>query len=171
VTPWARKFALTVHLVFSLGWIGAAIAYLALGLSAVGSTGDPAIVRGCWIAMDLVGWLVIVPMALGALATGLVMALATPWGLLRHYWVLLSLGLTLVSAVVLLLHMPLVSAAAARAQTADAQELASLGGDLLHPAIGLVLLLVVAVLNVYKPRGTTRRGRRRPARGYAVSPV
>jgi len=171
VTPWARKFALTVHLVFSLGWIGAVVAYLALGLSAVGA-GDPATVRGCWTAMDLVGWLVIVPMALGTLATGLVMAVATPWGLVRHYWVLISLGLTLVSAVVLVLHMPSVSVAAARAQTADESELASLGGDLLHPGVGLVVLLVVAVLNVYKPRGMTRRGwRLRARKTHVISPA
>ena len=84
-------------------------------------------------------------------------------------WVLLSLGLTVVSVVVLLLHVPSVSAATERAQTVDGPELAMLGGDLLHPAIGLVVLLVVAVLNVYKPRGPTARGRRRATREPAVS--
>jgi hypothetical protein len=32
-----RKFVLTVHLTFSVGWIGAVVAYLALGVSAVTS--------------------------------------------------------------------------------------------------------------------------------------
>jgi len=38
-----------------------------------------------------------------------------------------------------------------------------LGGDVLHPALGLLVLIVVAVLNLYKPRGTTRYGQRRRA--------
>jgi hypothetical protein len=36
-------------------------------------------------------------------------------------------------------------------------------GDLLHPALGLVVLLTVQVLNIYKPSGMTRYGRRRTA--------
>jgi hypothetical protein len=42
--------------------------------------------------MELTGWFVIVPLALAALLTGLVMSLITPWGLFRHYWVLIALG-------------------------------------------------------------------------------
>jgi hypothetical protein len=58
--------------------------------------------------MELTGWYVIVPLAVAALLTGLVMALGTPWGLFRHYWVLISLVLTILATVVLLLHMPTV---------------------------------------------------------------
>jgi len=49
------------------------------------------------------------------------------------------------------------------AQGLDEADLDALGGDLAHPAIGLVVLLVVQVLNVYKPRGMTRYGCRRQA--------
>src|SRR5204863_5234971 len=99
-----RKLVLTAHLTFSVGWIGAVIAYLALGVSAVTSQ-DAQTVRAAWIAMELTGWVVIVPLALAALLTGLVMSLGTPWGLFRHYWVLISLALTIFATVVLLLHM------------------------------------------------------------------
>jgi hypothetical protein len=34
-------------------------------------------------------------------------------------------------------------------------------GDLLHPALGVVVLLTVQALNIYKPTGMTRFGRRR----------
>jgi hypothetical protein len=37
MAPGLRKFAFTAHLTFSVGFIGAAIAYLALGVSAVTS--------------------------------------------------------------------------------------------------------------------------------------
>jgi hypothetical protein len=163
MTPSLRKFVLTVHLTVSVGWIGAVVAYLALGVSAVTSQ-DPQMVRAAWLGMEVTGWYVIVPLALAALLTGIVMALGTPWGLFRHYWVLISLGLTVFSTVILLLHMPTVSVLADMAQTADSghlAELTGLGGDLLHPGVGLVVLLVVTGLNVYKPRGLTPYGWRK----------
>ncbi len=158
--PRLRKLVLTVHLVFSVGWIGAVSAYLALGVSAVTSQ-DAQTVRAAWIAMELTGWFVVVPLALAALLTGLVMSLGTTWGLLRHYWTLIALVLTIVSTIVLLLHMPTVTATADVARAADAADLRGLGGDLFHPGLGLVVLLAITVLNVYKPRGMTRYGWRK----------
>jgi hypothetical protein len=160
MSPPLRKLALTVHLTSSVGWIGAVVAYLALGVAAVTSS-DVQTIRAAWTAMDLTGWWVIVPLAIAALLTGLVISLGTRWGLFRHYWVLISLGLTLVCTAVLLLHMPTVSAMAAFAQTADLAELRVLGGDLVHPGIGLVLLLLITGLNVYKPAGLTPYGWRK----------
>jgi hypothetical protein len=84
----------------------AALVYVALGVAAEASDSGET-VRGAWIAMELIGWSVIVPLAVASLITGLVMGLGTRWGLLRHYWVIFSLALTALSAVVLLLfHMP-----------------------------------------------------------------
>ena len=160
MAPGLRKFALTAHLTSSVGWIGAVVAYLALGVSAVTSE-DAQTVRAAWIAMERTGWYAIVPLALAALLTGLVMSLGTPWGLFRHYWVLITLALTILCTVVLLLHMPTVSHMAGVARAADGADLGRLGGDLLHPGVGLVVLLVITVLNVYKPRGVTPYGWRK----------
>jgi hypothetical protein len=170
LTPGLRKFALTVHLTFSVGWIGAVVAYLGLGVAAVISQ-NAQTVRAAWIAMELTGWYVIVPLAFASLLTGLVMSLGTKWGLFRHYWVLFSLVLTILSIIVLLLHMQTVSFLADMAVEVDEASLGRLGGDLLHPGVGLLVLLVIQVLNVYKPRGLTPYGwrkqqeqRARPAR-------
>jgi hypothetical protein len=158
--PRLRKFALAGHLAFSVGWVGTVVAYLALGVAAVTSQ-DAQTVRAAWIAMELIGWYVIVPLALASLLSGLVMALGTKWGLFRHYWVLFSLVLTILATVVLLLHMPDVSVLADVAREAEGAGLDGLGGDLLHPGLGLVVLLVIQVLNVYKPRGMTPYGWRK----------
>ena len=160
MAPGLRKFVLTVHLTFSVGWIGAVVAYLALGVSAVTSH-DAQTVRAAWIAMELTGWSAIVPLALAALLTGLVMSLGTPWGLFRHYWVLITLVLTTLATVVLLLHMPTVSSLAGVAREADGANLVGLGGDLFHAGFGLLVLLVITALNVYKPRGLTPYGWRK----------
>ena len=158
--PGVRKFTLTIHLSCSVGWVGAVVAYLALGVSAVTSH-NAETVRAAWIAMELTGWFVIVPLAVAALLTGLVMALGTPWGLFRYYWVLITLMLTILATVVLLLHMPTVSSLADLARAGDDGHLGGLGGDLVHPGLGLVVLLVITGLNVYKPRGLTRYGWRK----------
>ena len=71
MAPGLRKFALTVHLTFSVGWIGAVVAYLALGVAAVTSQ-DVQTVRAAWIAMELTGWFVIAPLSLASPLTGLV---------------------------------------------------------------------------------------------------
>ena len=167
--PSLRKLALSVHLTFSVGWIGAVFVYLAFSVAAMTSR-DPQTVPAAWIAMELTGWYVIVPLSIASLLTGLVMALGTKWGLFRHYWVLFSLVLTIVATVVLILHMPDVSVMANVAREAKGASLRGLDehlyhrlddGDLLHPGLGLVVLLVVQVLNLYKPQGMTRYGWRK----------
>jgi len=120
--------------------------------------------RSVWYALNVIGWYVIVPLAIAALGTGLLMALGTSWGLARHYWVLASLVLTVVGAGVLLIHMPTVSFYTSTAVQAEAGEMAglrhALRGELLHAGLGLMVLLVVQTLNVYKPRGLTAFGHR-----------
>ncbi len=158
MTPGLRKFVLTVHLAVSVGWIGAVVAYIALDVTAVTSQ-DVQMVRAAYLAMELTVWYVIVPLALAALLTGLVMSLGTPWGLFRHYWVLITLVLTILTTVVLLLETRTISyMAEVAASGADPRELP---GSLPHSVGGLVLLLVITMLNVYKPRGLTPYGWRK----------
>jgi hypothetical protein len=164
-----RRLALAVHVICSVGWIGAAAAYLALGLAAqLSSRGQ--LVRAAWLAMELAGWYVIVPLGCLALLTGLVMALGTPWGLNRHYWVLIAFAFTSFALVILILHMPSVTATARLAAQVDDTAAVRLGGDVLHPAVGLLVLVFIAVLNIYKPRGMTGLGQRAPSARGGTSP-
>src|ERR687895_790094 len=160
MAPNLRKFALTVHITSSLGFLGAALAYLGLGISAVISE-DTQTVRAAWIAMEVIGWYVIVPLALAALLTGLVQALGTPWGLFRHYWVLITFLLTVFATIILLLHMPTVSHFAGIAAETDSVSLFGLRGELIHAGGGLLVLLAATILSIYKPRGMTPYGRRK----------
>ncbi len=172
MTPGLRKFALTVHIMVSVGWIGAVIAYLALVVSAMTSQ-DPQTLRAVWIAMELTGWFALVPLSLGSLLTGLIMSLGTKWGLFRHYWVLLSLVLSSFATAVLLQHMQTVSYFAGVAAELDSVDIGrlqgALQGELLHAGVGLLVLLVIQVLNVYKPRGMTPYGWRKQHEQRMVS--
>lgn len=100
--PALRRLALTAHVTSSVGWLGSVAAFLVLAV--VGLTGEDA-QRGAYLAMEVTGWYVIVPLAFAALLTGLVQSLGTTWGLFRHYWVLAKLALTALATLLLLLHM------------------------------------------------------------------
>jgi hypothetical protein len=156
--PRLRRFALTVHIASSVGWLGAAIAYLVIVITALVSR-DAQTVRTAWFAMEWTGWFAIVPLALVALVTGLVQALGTPWGLFRHYWVLFKFLLTVFAAFVLFRNMPTVSLMAVMAtETGGVAFRGALWSQFLHAGGGVVVLLVTTTLSVYKPRGLTRYG-------------
>lgn len=162
MTPRLRKLVLSVHLTFSVGWIGAVAAYLSLDI-ATATSRESATLRASYLAMELVVRYVIVPFALGALLSGVAISLGTRWGLFRHYWVLVSLVLTILATLVLLSETRTVSRLASLAgdPNTSSEELAELGNTLVHSVGGMVILLAILVLNVYKPRGLTRYGWRR----------
>lgn len=159
MTPRLRKFALAAHITSSVGWIGAVAGYIALDVAAATSE-DAQSLRAAYLAMELIAWYVIVPLALASVLTGLVMSLGTKWGLFRHYWVLISLLLTIIATVVLLVETQTISyfADIAADPTTSSDDLRALGSTLVHSAGGTVVLLVILVLNVYKLRGMTRYG-------------
>jgi Predicted integral membrane protein (DUF2269) len=157
-----RKFTLAAHIALAVGWIGAVAGYMALDVAAATSQ-DAQTLRACYLAMELIAWYVIVPLALASLLTGLVMSLGTKWGLFRHYWVLISLVLTMSATVVLLVETQTISyfADIAADPKTSSEDLRALGSTMVHSVGGTVVLLVILVLNVYKPRGMTRYGWRK----------
>jgi hypothetical protein len=166
VTPALRRFALTSHVVFSVGWLGAAAAYLALAI--VGRTTQNAqIATSIYTVLKLIGWLAVVPCSLAAIVTGLVQSLGAEWGLFRHYWMVTKLALTAVATVILIVHMGTVSHVAdlAVAPTFRPADLGTVRLQLIiHAAGGLVVLLTTTALSIYKPFGRIPQ-----RRGAAVS--
>ena len=157
----ARKFALTAHVTASVGWIGAVLAFL--GMAIVGLTHqDAQIVRGVYLVMEPAAWLVLVPLALASLVTGVIQGLGTVWGLFRHYWVVFKLLLTVFATVVLLIYMETfrVMADIAADPTADLAAVRN-PSPRFHAVLALIVLLVTTVLAIYKPRGLTPYGWRK----------
>lgn len=168
MTPTLRKLALTAHIIFSVGWLGAAATYLVVAVGALVS-GDAARMREVYPFLERVGWSAIVPLCVAALVSGLVQSLGTRWGLFRHYWVVAKLALTLFASAVLLVHLPAVSAAARNAAISVATAPVSPHGPgrqagpapiVIHAAGGVAVLTAIAALSVFKPWGLTAHGRR-----------
>ncbi|TQS45732.1 DUF2269 domain-containing protein [Cryptosporangium phraense] len=160
LSPRWRKVALVVHVTTSVGWLGADAVLLVLGIAGLtGAAGGPA---GVYPVAGLIGTVLIAPLTVAALVTGVVSSVGTKWGLLRYWWVAVKLGVTvLMNGLVLFLLTP------------GLREAARLGGDLefrdalslvIAPSVACVLLLFMTVLSVVKPWGRTARGR-------AVRPV
>lgn len=166
MTPPLRKLVLTTHVTTSVGWLGAVVAYMALDVTAVTSQ-DVQLVRGAYLAMELTVWYVIVPLALASVLIGIVNALGTPWGLFRHYWVLVKLLLTVFATTILLLETQTISYLAQVA--ASGADPRALPGSLPHSVGGLVVLLIITILSIFKPRGITRYGQRQQHRHRSVS--
>jgi len=163
LTPTVRKAALTAHVTSSVSWLGAVAAFLALAIAGIANQ-DTQIVRAAYIAMHLITWFAIVPMCVASFASGVLQSLATPWGLVRHYWIVAKLMLTAGATIVLFVHTQAIDKVAAMALTSalsrsDVWQLRlQLIGD---ASAALFVLFVTTALSVYKPWGTTPYGLRK----------
>ncbi len=156
MTPRLRKFTLTAHIAFSVGWLGAIVCYLALAIAGLFNR-DAQMARAALLSMEVIGWFVIVPFSLAALVTGLAQSLGSQWGLFRHWWIVIKLMLTTVAVLVLVGHMQDVSRVA-RLVKETASPAIDFRPELIHSAGGLLVVLAAALLSVIKPWGRTPYG-------------
>lgn len=161
-----RRALLVAHVVSSVGWLGADLVLLVLAVTGL-TTGDAELARACYAAIGVFVPTLLVPLTLLALATGVALAAGTRWGLLRHYWVLVKLGITaaLTVAVYLALRPQAAGVAVEAAAPGSAQRFLERIGDvpvdlIFPPVVSTAALLFATVLSVYKPWGTTRWARR-----------
>lgn len=163
MSPGLRKLALLAHVTSSVGWLGAVAGFLALAVAGLASR-ELLVVRSAYVAMNLIGWYVIVPLCIATLVTGLIQALGTPWGLFRHYWVLAKLLIAIAATIVLLVHMQPISGLgrAAAEQSLGLGDFRDVRVQLIADAgAALLVLLVATALSIYKPRGLTKYGWRK----------
>lgn len=167
--PALRKAALLVHIVSSVGWLGAVAAFLVLAIGGLGAA-DPQLARAAYVGMNLIGWTIIFPLSLVSLFSGIIQGLGTAWGLFRHYWVLIKLIITAVATLLLLVHLQPVTAMSKMVLATDLgpTDMSGMRIQLVFDAAAAMLaLLVTSVLSVYKPRGLTRHGQKALARQQA----
>jgi len=163
MTPGFRKFALTAHVITSVGWFGAVAAFLALAIAGL-TNQDAQLVRAAYLAMELTTRFIIVPLAFASLLTGVVSSLGTKWGLFRYYWILVKLVITILATIILLIHtQPIELLAISSAKTTVFSTYLQSRQTLMvvSSSVALLALLVLTALSYYKPRGMTRYGWRK----------
>ena len=172
LTAGLRKFALTLHVIVSVGWAGLVAGFLALAIAGLISA-NIQLVGASYLAMDLTYRSVVVPLGLASLITGVISSLGTEWGLFRYYWVLVKLLLTVPAIVLMLVHVRPVAyvAGVAAAATLSSGELAGLRIQLVaYAAAALMVLLAATALSTYKPRGRTGYAARKLREQSVVHP-
>ena len=153
-----RKLLLTLHIATSVGWLGAILPYLVFAVRGT-SSHDLQTQQAAFNALVIIGDKALIPLSFAALATGLILSLATRWGLVRYWWVVAKLALTVFSAAVLYRHMHLVHRTALLLQSGVGTT-SAMREFIVHPTGGLIVLLLVTAISVFKPWGLTSWGRR-----------
>ncbi|MEU7398812.1 PDR/VanB family oxidoreductase [Streptomyces albogriseolus] len=163
-----RKLTLALHIASSVGWMGLSMSMATLALIGY-LTSDPGVAEGAYYAMYVFDETTVSLVSLVSGVTGVLLGCGTPWGLLRHWWVLVKWVLALSVAVFAWVYThPLVLTAAERAGETR--------GDTYRPGTEaavlawtvppvFALLVFLSLLSVYKPWGRTPRGRRHAEAG------
>jgi hypothetical protein len=164
-----RKLVLTLHVITSVGWLGAAIAMTVL-LVAGFITRNPALRHSAFTFMHVYDLAIMIPLGYLALVTGVLLSVGTNWGLLKHWWIVVKLVLT----VAVLVFAGVFTSGWVLEAVARTTE---------HPMAGLGALAVrlganvaafntvfwtTATISVYKPWGPTPRGKRKLAERAAT---
>lgn len=167
LAPRVRKAVLTLHIVSAGAWIGVDV--LVAVLAGVGLGGGSGAVRG--LALRALAEFVVAPMlvsALVCLGSGLLLGLATKWGLVRYWWVAVKLVMNVLLCVLIVVAlrpgMADVGAAGAAIEAGRA-PVADISFLVFPPTVSLTMLVVATVLSVYKPGGRVLRRSRTAPRG------
>jgi len=159
-----RKLFLTLHVCTSVGWLGAAIAMTVLLVAGL-VTSNPALRHSAFTFMHVYDLAIMIPLGYLALITGVLLSGGTNWGLLKHWWIVTKLVLTvavLVFAGVFTSGWVL----EAVARTAD-DPMADLGVLAVQLVVNVAAFNVVfwtnTTISVFKPWGPTPRGKRKLA--------
>lgn len=165
MTPRVRKLVMVVHVLFAVSWLGLTIGNVTMALTAL-TTDNPELQHAMFRAMNVIGGTLLLPISLLTFLTGLLQAFATPWGLLKHKWVLTKFLLT--SVAVLLTPFSLLPGLRENVAIVDstpAGQLADIGasgwnGLLSSGGVSLTIYTTCLVLSIFKPWGRTKRGQR-----------
>ena len=165
--PWrlsknSRRCFLVTHIAAGGAWLGVDVAMGVLVFVAL--TADRPSTRVlCYQALNLVAVWPLLAVGLLSLASGVVLALGSKYGLLRYWWVAVKLALNIaLTALVPLALRPTILDAVERANTYAATGAGDLSaGNLVFPPIvSPAALLIAMVLSVFKPWGRISRRRK-----------
>ncbi|MFE6610979.1 PDR/VanB family oxidoreductase [Amycolatopsis sp. NPDC057786] len=160
LSPRSRKIWLVLHIGVSVGWLGLSLGMLTLAL--IGLLAGTHVARhSAYEIFHIFDLVIVIPSVVLTIITGLVLSLGTPWGLVKHRWVLAKFLISLSIPAAAAVESRWVTELVARTEDPAARP-GALGVALVITVGGFALSLWVAViLSVLKPWGRTRWGRDR----------
>jgi hypothetical protein len=174
--PRVRKIVLVLHVVSSVSWLGLSIGYLTLGITAV-VTDRPERQHAMFLALGVLGDMLLLPISWTAFLTGLLLAVGTHWGLFQHVWVLVKFALTLVAVVLIPLNLLQgIHAMVVAVEHTAVGQLTDVGGGTINGLLSAgcmssSMYITCVVLSIFKPWGRTGYGTRKMAGRPAAEPL
>jgi hypothetical protein len=149
--PRWRKLVLTAHVITAVGWLGVDLVLLTFGISGLAGA-DPELV---YPAQSYIGRMLFAPLSALVWLIGVVNALVTPWGLVKHWWVLVKLLVTtlMLCLVVFSLYPALTEAGSLAAELPRRDRI----NMVVAPSVSTSLLIFATGLSTYKPWGRVRK--------------
>ena len=159
-----RRFVLLTHILSSVSWIGVDLVMGALSLRGL-TTDDPHTLATAYGALAIFCVPLLLTLGLLTLTTGVVLGLGTRFGLVRYWWVVTKLVITVGFCVLILVALqPTLADAGTQTAVVDGtlpERLTDVRRNMIFPPIvSTSALLFASWLSVYKPWGVTPRGRR-----------
>ena len=145
LSPRLRRTVLTVHIAASVGLLGDIAAVLAMNVRAA-TTDDPELAHATYQLLEMFTFLFGIPLSFIALGSGIALGLGSKWGVLRHAWVAIKLGLLL--SVILVGALVLGPATEAMQTGEGGRETVLIAGA----AYDVLALALATGLSVFKPR-------------------
>jgi hypothetical protein len=146
LSPTARRALLTAHIVASVGLLGDSAAILAINVRAA-VTSDPTLAASSYELLEMFTFVFGIPLSFASLGSGILLGLATKWGVLRHGWVTVKLGV-IVSVIVVGAAVIGPSVGAMRSDPDAGRETVLI----LATAYDVVALTFATALSVFKPQ-------------------
>lgn len=158
-----RRAALIAHVAAAAVWLGCVVANLFLAISAA-TTRSETLADAYYASMDRLANNLMPAAAIATIATGLLLALATQWGLFHHWWIIASLAL---AAATILIGVLVIDNAIHDTISSRVQHGPTGFSDALLAATAITPLLLfgATTISITKPWGTTRGRRARTPDG------
>lgn len=159
-----RKALLLFHVLSSVSWIGVDLAMGVLAYRGL-ATDDPEELAVIYRALEMFCVPLLLTLGLLSLVSGIWLGLGTRFGLVRYWWVVVKLAISLVLLTLVLIALrPTLIEGAAQAAVVDGslpERLTDVRRNMIFPpVVSTTALAFVTWLGVYKPWGVTPRGRR-----------
>jgi uncharacterized membrane protein len=166
ITVTQKRWLVSAHILSMVVWFGTTVCFLILMIIAT-QTSDSRTLHIIYTLVETLDVSLIWPSSLASVTTGALIAILTPWGLFRFYWIVLKEVLSLLSIILGMIGLHpwlLYALTVTSAKEGSLVQAASLVVNQQKQFAGIIFQLIaltlMVVISLFKPWGQSRRPKR-----------